>query len=91
MNFSEALYHIKAGGRFQRAGWNGKGMYIYLVQGSTFKVKRSPLDEFYKPDEEVTYLPHVDMRTADGKHVPWLCSQTDMLADDWDVYRPPVT
>lgn len=85
MNFSEALRHLKTGLKVGRTGWNGKGMFIFLVDGSTFKVSRPPLNEFYPEGTEITYHAHVDMRTADGQIVPWLCSQTDMLADDWEI------
>lgn len=34
---------------------------------------------------EINYHAHVDMRTANGEIVPWLCSQTDMLAEDWVI------
>lgn len=85
MNFSQALELVKAGHRVSRAGWNGKGMFIFLVPGSTFKVNRAPLLGIYPAGTEITYHAHVDMKTADGQIVPWLCSQTDMLADDWDV------
>lgn len=43
MNFSDALTAIKIGKRVARAGWNGKGMFIFLVPGSTFIVNREPL------------------------------------------------
>ena len=82
-DFSKALSYLKIGKKVAREGWNGKGMFIYLVNGSTFTVNRAPLNTFLPEGTEVNYLPHVDMRTADGKFVPWLCSQTDMLADDW--------
>ena len=32
MNFGEALEAVKNGRRASRAGWNGKGMYIYLTK-----------------------------------------------------------
>lgn len=83
MNFSDALNAIKDGKLMQREGWNGKGMFVFLVPGSKFKVSRPPLLGIYPVGEEINYHSHVDMRTADGKIVPWLCSQTDMLADDW--------
>lgn len=82
-SFSDALIYLKAGGKVTRAGWNGKGMFIFLVAGSTFKVNRPPLLGIYPEGTEVNYPAHVDMKTADGMVVPWLCSQTDMLADDW--------
>ena len=84
MNFSAALDQIKLGGRLRRSGWNGKGMFIFLVNGSVFKVNRDPLLTILGEGTEVKYHAHVDMRTADGQIVPWLCSQTDMLADDWE-------
>ena len=85
MNFSEALRHIKEGRRVCREGWNGKGMFIFLVPGSTFQVSRHPLLGIYPEGTTIEYHAHVDMKTADGKIVPWLCSQTDMLAEDWQV------
>lgn len=85
MNFSDALQSIKAGNRVARAGWNGKKMFIFLVQGSTFIVNRPPLLGIYPEGTVINYHAHIDMRTADGMIVPWLCSQTDMLANDWEV------
>lgn len=88
LSFSEALVQIKAGHRVARTGWNGKGMFVFLVPGSVFKVNRPPLLGIYPEGTEIRYHAHVDMRTADGQVVPWLCSQTDLLADDWDVIIP---
>ena len=84
-SFSEALIHVKAGKRVAREGWNGKNMFIFLVPGSTFQVNREPLMSILGEGTEVNYHGHVDMRTADGMIVPWLCSQTDMLANDWGI------
>ena len=86
-NFSRALEEIKAGHKVARARWNGKNMFLFLVPGSTFKVNRPPLLGIYEEGTEINYCPHIDMRTADGKIVPWLCSQTDMLANDWEIAR----
>lgn len=85
MNFSEALIKLKEGKRVSRDGWNGKGMFIFLVNGSTFKVNRPPLLGIYPEWTEINYHGHVDMKTADNMVVPWLCSQTDLLADDCGV------
>lgn len=85
MTFSQALESIKAGKRLQRIGWNGKGMFVFLVPGSTFQVNRAPLLGIYPEGTTINYHSHVDMRTADGLIVPWLCSQTDLLASDWQV------
>jgi len=85
MNFGEALTALKSGYRVSRDGWNGKGMFLFLVPGSTFTVNRPPLLGIYPVGTEVNYCPHIDMKTADNKIVPWLASQTDVLADDWGI------
>lgn len=85
LTFSQALEFLKAGHKVAREGWNGKNMFIFLVQGSTFQVNRAPLNQFYPEGTEITYHGHVDMKTADDQVVPWLCSQTDMLAEDWGI------
>lgn len=83
MSYSLALELVKQGKRVQRAGWNGKGMFIFLVPGSTFTVNREPLLSILGEGTSVNYHGHIDMKTADGMIVPWLCSQTDALAEDW--------
>lgn len=85
MDFSIALLNVKVGMRMRRAGWNGKGMFIFLVPGSTFKVSRPPLLGIYPEGTEIRYHAHLDMKTADGMVVPWLASQTDLLAEDWEI------
>jgi len=85
MNFGQALEALRDGKKLQREGWNGKDMFVFLVPGSTFRVNRPPLLGIYPEGTEINYHAHIDMRTADGQIVPWLASQTDMLADDWQV------
>jgi hypothetical protein len=83
LTFGAAVEALKLGKRVARKGWNGKDMFLFLVPGSTFLVNRSPLLGIYPQGTEITYLPHIDMKTADGSIVPWLASQTDLLANDW--------
>jgi hypothetical protein len=85
MNFGQALEVLKAGGKVARAGWNGKSMFLFLVPGSTFQVNRPPLLGIYPEGTIIDYCPHIDMKTADDKIVPWLASQTDVLSEDWEV------
>ena len=84
-SFSQALIYLKEGNRVARDGCNGKGMFLFLVAGSTFQVNRPPLLGIYPEGTTINYCPHIDMKTADGKVVPWLASQTDVLAEDWQV------
>ncbi len=89
MNFSEALKAVKEGKRISRTGWKGKGMYLFLVAGSQFKVNREPLLSMLGEGTVVNYHAHIDMKTADNFIVPWLASQTDLLADDWGIVEIP--
>ena len=85
MDFSEALKALKQGQRVARAGWNGKGMFIFVVPGSTFEVNREPLLSVMGEGTVVDYHPHIDMKTAQGYIVPWLASQADLFAEDWEA------
>ena len=76
---------MKKGMKATRMGWNGKGMFVFRVPGSTFKVNRAPLLGLFPEGTQIDYLPHYDMKTATGEIVPWLCSQADMDADDWII------
>lgn len=70
MNFGEALDALKRGRKVTRAGWNGKGMWLSLqVPDEHSKMRR----------------PYVYMRPVDGDLVPWVASQSDLLAEDWSV------
>lgn len=76
MNFSTALEKIKEGVKLQREGWNGKGLWL----------------EIQRPDvNSKMTLPYIfmsypsDAKTTPGCRVPWLASQTDLLAEDWQT------
>lgn len=83
MNFGDVIAGLKAGRRYARAGWNGKNMFVFLVPGSTFKVNREPLLSILGENATVECHAHIDMKTAQDYVVPWLASQADMLAEDW--------
>lgn len=87
VTFAEALEWVKRtpGNRIARQGWNGKGMFVFLVNGSNFAVNRAPLNQIYAEGTPIQYRAHLDMKTADGSVVPWVASQTDLLAEDWEL------
>lgn len=88
-DYGYALSMVKAGALMEREGWNGKGQFIFLVPGSTFKVNRHPLLGIFEEGTEVNYHSHIDLRNAQGQIVPWTPSQGDQLAEDWrQVERP---
>jgi len=87
---------LKAGHKVARKGWNGKGMFIFMVPG-TEDLDFTPgtpyaeaLDNVEEGDECREILPHIDMYTinAHGRRAMlpgWLASQSDMLSEDWTV------
>lgn len=74
MNFGKAIEALKKGKKVARKGWNGKGMWLRLI-----------IPEKSDIDMGLENLPYIEMKTADNKLVPWLASQTDMLAEDWAI------
>lgn len=81
MNFEFALNGLKNGMKVHRTGWNGKGMFLYLVPANRYPTQTEiAKDEF---GEMVPYGSYIAIKTAQGNVVPWLASQTDLLADDW--------
>ena len=83
MNFGQAIEVLKTVNKVTRVGWNGKDMFLFLVQGSQFKVNRPPLLGIYPEGTEINYRPHIDMKTVNGEIVPWVASQSDLLEEDW--------
>lgn len=71
-DFSTALRAVKNGHLASREGWNGKGMYIALQE----------------PDENSKMRrPYIYMYPVDGLLVPWVASQSDLLANDWAIHE----
>lgn len=85
MSFGDALKALKSGRRVCRSGWNGKGMWLYLIPAEVMGViSVRPPKSSNTPGEK--YKPHasIAMKTSDGSLVVgWLASQSDMLAEDW--------
>lgn len=84
MKFSEALEHAKQGSKIVREGWNGKGMFVFLVNGDSIKVA---IHEAYGDPTKDGYdvRNFLMMFTAQKDLVPWVASQTDILSEDWCV------
>lgn len=92
MNFGQAIEHMKEGYSVARKGWNGKNMFVYLVTGSdvlaiNLRAEASKhVGTKVEPYDTIKVNSHIDMKAADGSIVVgWLASQTDMLAEDWEI------
>lgn len=90
MNFGQAIEALKEGKKIAREGWNGKGMWLFLLPAG-----RIPLAIIHDPalkkvveenGGEIEALASIRMKTADNKILTgWLASQTDILAEDWVI------
>lgn len=92
-NFGYAVEALKRGHRVSRTGWNGKGMFLFLLpaqDGIPTKVIHDPalraVIESEVGGDTFDALGSIRMFTADMKILTgWLASQTDMLAEDWRI------
>ena len=79
MNFGEAIFHMKLGSKCLREGWNGRGIFIAIQNPDGNSKMTSPY----------IYIDTTGLQTANAAApkscVPWLASQTDMLAEDWSI------
>lgn len=70
MNFGKAIEALKNGKNVTREGWNGKGMFLYLVPREI-------------STSGAIHHEYIAMHTAQNTEVPWVASHTDILTEDW--------
>lgn len=82
MNIGEAVTAMKQNHRVRRAGWNGKGMHIYLEDDLESTIEgRNP-----RLRDGRMYHSYIVLLTAQGTFQPgWNASTLDLLADDWEI------
>lgn len=89
MGFEAALVALKRGDKVARKGWNGKGMYLWLLPEAEVKrewVKDPALLECFGEADTLKCCGSIRMKTATGEVLTgWLASQTDMLSEDWMI------
>lgn len=76
LNFGDALNLLKQGAKVARCGWNGKGLWLELQVPDAHSKMTLPYIYINYPQ---------DAQNTPGARVPWLASQTDMLAEDWVI------
>ena len=76
MDFGASLQELKRGNKVARSGWNGVGLWLELQTPDANSKMTLPYIYINYPD---------DAKTTPGAKVPWLASQTDMLAEDWNI------
>jgi hypothetical protein len=87
-DFGWALEQLREGRRLARDGWSGKRMFIVLQRGypDGIPINRNTSEATGIAEGTVCrFLPYLMMKTVDDSFVPWLASQTDILAHDWQI------
>ena len=89
MSFGHAIKALKTGHRVSRIGWNGKNMFLYYVGRGNYPVERNSGSAVkgHFPENMVPYRAYIAMLTAQNDVVPWVASQSDILADDWYIVQ----
>jgi hypothetical protein len=86
MDFGQALAALKNGSKVAREGWNGPDQFVALQAGypdgipinaNTAQATGIPVGTVCR------FRPYLMLQTADGSHVPWAPSVSDVLAEDW--------
>jgi len=83
-----AIQRMEEGAKVARSGWNGKNMYILLMDGYDSVPANAMTKEKHglNDGDNVSIAPYIVMKTATGVLQPgWLASQNDLLATDWEI------
>jgi len=84
MDFGKAIAAVKDGKRAKRNGWNGKNQYIELATCISYKNTRG---EIVNVNHDAIGNKAIAFVGTSGVQLGWLASQSDMLAEDWEVYN----
>jgi hypothetical protein len=83
LSFGLAIEALKKGLKLARAGWNGKGLFVYLVPGNSYPAQTGAAKSYFGADGIVPYNPYIAIKGADETVSTWSPSIGDTLADDW--------
>lgn len=82
MNFGAALHGLKDGAKLARAGWNGKGMFVYLVPANSYPAQTEAAKSI---GDMISYNPYFAIKNVNNTVSTWVPSVNDCLAEDWEV------
>lgn len=83
LDFGTALRALKDGKRVARAGWNGKGMFAYLVPANSYPAQTGAAKAHFGDGALVPYNAYLALKGADDAVSTWAPSGSDALAEDW--------
>lgn len=83
MDFGKALEAMKQGEMVRRKGWNGKGMFAYMVPANVYKTQTDAAKKMF--GDKVSYNPYFALKTVPGEVSAWSPNTLDILAEDWEI------
>lgn len=85
MNFGQAIELMKVGKKMCRDGWNGKGLFVYLVPAASYPAQTGAAKEHYGEGAMVPYKAYFAIKGSDEEVSTWVPSVGDCLAEDWKI------
>lgn len=85
MTFGDALAALKSGAKVARSGWNGAGMFVYLVPAASYPVQTGAAKSHFGEGSMVPYRAYLALKTAQDDVATWAPSGSDALAEDWAI------
>lgn len=85
MNFGSALGLLKSGKCVARSGWNGKGMFVYMVPENAYE-PTTEAEKIHYGGSKVPYNAYLAIKNVNETVSTWVPSINDVLADDWAIY-----
>ena len=91
-SFEDVLSYFRSSGHAtaRRESWQ-QGVFIYLVEGSSFAVSRPPLNKHFAEGTSIQYKPHIDMCSGNNVTGVYTPSQDDLFAEDWAMSTSSAT
>jgi hypothetical protein len=89
MTFGLAIESLKNGLKVARAGWNGKGMFAYLVPANSYPAQTGAAKSYFGEGSVVPYRAYLALKTAQNDVATWAPSVSDVLAEDWEIVDSP--
>lgn len=85
LDFGTALLALKDGKRVSRVGWNGKGLFVYLVPAASYPARTGAAKSFFGDAGMVPYNAYLAVKNVDDTVSTWAPSCSDALAEDWQI------
>ena len=85
LTFSDALHYLKQGKKVAREGWNGNGMFVYMVPAASYPALTGVAKSYFGEDAMVPYQSYMAIKNVNDSVSTWSPSVNDVLSEDWMV------